>query len=35
MDQISAMDNYFDFEEVEDKKKVKFAATRLKGHPTM
>eukprot|EP00253_Pinus_taeda_P031683 PITA_31683 len=32
IDWSSALDKYFDYEEVEDKKKVKFAATRLKGH---
>ena len=26
------MDKYFDYEEVDDKKKVKFAVTILKGH---
>ena len=26
------MDKYFDYEEIDDKKKVKFAVTRLKGH---
>ena len=31
MDWISSLDKYFEFEEVEDKRKVKFAATRLKG----
>ena len=30
MDWISSLDKYFDYEEVDDKKKVKFAATRLK-----
>ena len=32
MDWISSLDKYFDYEEVDDKKKVKFAVTRLKGH---
>lgn len=32
MDWISSLDKYFDYEEVDDKKKVKFAITRLKGH---
>jgi len=36
MDWISSLDNYFDYEEeVDDKKKVKFAVTRLKGHATI
>ena len=33
MDWIKSLDKYFDYEEeVDDKKKVKFAVTRLKGH---
>ena len=32
MDWISSLDNFFEFEEVEDKNKVKLAITRLKGH---
>ena len=32
MDWINALSKYFDFEEIEDKKKVRYAATRLKGH---
>ena len=35
MDWISSLEKYFDYEEVDDKKKVKFAATRLKGHATL
>jgi glucose-6-phosphate isomerase len=35
MDWINTMDKYFDFEEVEDRKKVKYATTRLKGHATI
>eukprot|EP00253_Pinus_taeda_P010891 PITA_10891 len=35
MDWISSLDKYFDYEEVDDKKKVKFAVTRLKGHATI
>ena len=31
MDWINAFNKYFDFEEVEDKKKVRYAATKLKG----
>lgn len=32
MDWIRSIDQYFDYEEVEENKKVKFAVTRLKGH---
>ena len=32
MDWINALNKYFDFEEIEDKKKVIYAATRMKGH---
>ena len=32
MDWINALSKYFDFEEIEDKKKVRYAATRLKAH---
>ena len=35
MDWINALSKYFDFEEIEDKKKVRYAATRLKGHATI
>ena len=36
MDWIISLDKYFDYEEeVDDKKKVKFAVTRLKGHATI
>ena len=35
MDWIISLDKYFDYEEVDDKRKVKFAATRLKGHVAM
>ena len=35
MDWISSLEKYFDNEEIDDKKKVKFAATRLKGHVAM
>jgi len=35
MDWISSLDKYFDYEEVDDRKKVKFAVTRLKGHATI
>ena len=30
MDWINALSKYFDFEEIEDKKKVRYAVTRLK-----
>ena len=32
MDWINALNKYFNFEEIEDKKKVRYATTRLKGH---
>ena len=32
MDWINALSKYFDFEEIEDKNKVRYVATRLKGH---
>ena len=32
MDWISGLSKYFDFEEIEDKTKVRYAVTRLKGH---
>ena len=35
MDWINALNKYFDFEEIEDKKKVRYAATRMKGHVTI
>ena len=35
MDWINALDKYFDFEEIEDKKKVRYAAIGLKGHATI
>ena len=35
MDWINAPSKYFDFEEIEDKKKVRYAATILKGHATI
>ena len=35
IDWISSVDKYFDLEEVEDKKKVNFAATKLKGHASI
>ena len=35
MNWINAPSKYFDFEEIEDKKKVRYAATRLKGHASI
>ena len=35
MDWINALAKYFDFEEIEDKKQVKYATTKLKGHATI
>ena len=32
MDWINALNKQFDFEEIEDKKKVRYAATGMKGH---
>ena len=33
--EINALKKYFDFEEIEDKKKVRYATTRLKGNATI
>jgi hypothetical protein len=35
LDWIRTMDKYFDYEEVEEDKKVKHVVTRLKGHATL
>jgi hypothetical protein len=35
LDWIRALDTYFDYEDVEEDKKVKHAATRLKGHAAL
>ena len=35
VDWINALNKYFYFEEIEDKKKVRLAASRLKGHATI
>jgi hypothetical protein len=35
LDYIRALDKYFDYEDVEEDKKVKHVVTRLKGHPTL
>ena len=32
MDSINSLYKYFEFEEIEDKKNVRYEATRLKGH---
>jgi hypothetical protein len=32
---ISDLDKYFDYEEIDDEKKVKHAMTKLKGHATL
>ena len=35
IDRICSLDKYFDYEEVDDKRKVKFAVTKLKGQATI
>jgi hypothetical protein len=35
LDWISDLDKYFDYEEIDDEKKVKHTVTRLKGHATL
>ena len=35
MDWINALGKYFDFEEIENKNKVKYAAARIKGYATI
>jgi hypothetical protein len=35
LDWIREMDKYFDYEDVEEEKKVRHAVTRLKGHATL
>jgi len=35
IDWINNMEKFFDYEETEDEKKVKFAVTKLKGHATL
>jgi hypothetical protein len=35
LDWISSFDKYFDYEDIDDEKKVKHAVTRLKGHATL
>jgi hypothetical protein len=35
LDWINSLDKYFDYEEIDDEKKVKHVVTRLKGHATL
>jgi hypothetical protein len=35
IDSINALDKYFDYEDVDEGNKVKYAVTRLKGHATL
>ena len=35
LDWIRDLDKYFDYEDIEDEKKLKHAITRLKGHATL
>ena len=35
IDQISELDKYFEYDEVEEDKKVRLAVTRLKGHASL
>jgi hypothetical protein len=35
LDWIRALEKYFDYEDIEDEKKVKHVVTRLKGHATL
>jgi hypothetical protein len=35
IDRINALDKYFDYEDVDEEKKVKYAGTRLKGHAAL
>jgi hypothetical protein len=35
LDWISSLDKYFDYEEIDDEKKVKHVVTRLKGHTAL
>ena len=35
LDWIGAQKKYFDWEEMEDPKRMKFASTKLKGHATL
>ena len=35
LDWINEMEKFFDYDEIDEEKKVKFAITRLKGHATL
>jgi len=35
IDWIGELDKYFEYEEIDEEKKVKFVVTRLKGHATL
>ena len=35
IDWINSMEKFFDYEEIEDEKKVKFVVTKLKGHAAL
>jgi hypothetical protein len=35
IDWVSSLDKYFDYEKIDDEKKVKHDVTRLKGHATL
>ena len=35
MDRVNDLNKYFEFEEIKDKKKMRYAATKLKGHATI
>ena len=35
LDWINEMDNFFDYDETNEERKVKFAVTRLKGHASL
>ena len=35
IDQINSLDKYFDYDDVGEGKKVKYAVTRLKGHVSL
>ena len=35
LDWINKMDKFFDYDEIDDEKKVKFTVTRLKGHASL
>ena len=35
LDWIRALDTYFDYEDIEEDKKIRHAVTKLKGHPAL